>query len=71
MAQIIPPNVLQEQTAIVGPQYAERLIHHKPPRRPPAAPSPHLLEQVPAWRSRGADQQTSRLRIIPYWFAGI
>lgn len=30
MVQIILPNVLEEQAVTLGPQYAERLIHHNP-----------------------------------------
>lgn len=70
MAQIIPPNVLQEQTVIVGPQYAERLIHHNPPPRSSVS-APAQAESCLAEQRSGLHRQTSRLRIIPYWFAGI
>lgn len=30
VVQIILPNVLEEQAVTLGPQYAERLIHHNP-----------------------------------------
>lgn len=54
MAQIIPSNVLEEQTVIVGPQYAERLIHHSPPR-------PHLRLRTCSGRvlPGGAEQRVA------------
>lgn len=67
MAQILPSNVLEEQTVIVGPQYAERLIHHSPTPPPPAAAAAPPLPQRPAWRSR-ADQQITDHPLLVCWY---
>lgn len=73
MAQIIPPNVLQEQTVIVGPQYAERLIHHNLP--PPLPPQFRLrtctsgvLPGGAEERVAPADQQITDHPLLVCWY---
>lgn len=66
MAQIILPNVLEEQTVIVGPQYAERLIYHNRCSVQDLRILPDCVEKEDIiWAIKSADNDD------PYRLAGI